>query len=99
MYSRVLNRLKNLINSKLETLRISRIKGIFEHGFLPNWSEQIYKIHKINNSTPVTYILEDLNGEIIIGSFYNEELLNTSQKSTELRKFSGRRKSIENQWH
>ena len=57
-----------------DTVRISRIKGIFEHGFLPNWSEQIYKIHKINNSTPVAYILEDLQGEIISGSFYNEEL-------------------------
>ena len=36
-------------------MRISRIKGIFEHGFLPNWTEQIYKIHEINKSTPVTY--------------------------------------------
>ena len=61
-------------------MRISRIKGIFEHGFLPNWSEQIYKIHEINNSSPVTYILEDLQGEIIEGSFYNEELQQISQK-------------------
>ena len=48
-----------------DTVRISRIKGIFEHGFLPNWTEQIYKIHKINKSTPVTYILKDLQDEII----------------------------------
>ena len=45
-----------------DTVRISRIKGIFEHGFLPNWTEQIYKIHKINKSTPVTYILKDMKG-------------------------------------
>ena len=37
-----------------DTVRISRIKGIFEHGFLPIWTEQIYKIHGINNSTPIT---------------------------------------------
>ena len=63
-----------------DTVRISRMEDIFEHGFLPNWSEQIYKIHKINNSTPVTYILEDLRGEIIVGSFYTEELQKTSQE-------------------
>ena len=57
-----------------DTVRISRIKDIFEHGFLPNWTEQIYKIHKINKSTPVTYILKDLKDEIIEGGFYKEEL-------------------------
>ena len=62
-----------------DTVRISRIIGIFEPGFLPNWSEQIYKIHKINSSTPVTYILKDLQGEIIDGFLYNEELQKTSQ--------------------
>ena len=63
-----------------DTVRISRIKGIFEHVFLPNWSEQIYRIHKINKSTPVTYILKDLQDEIIEGGFYNEELQKTSQE-------------------
>ena len=53
-----------------ETMRISRIKGILEHGFLPNWSEQIYKLDIINNSSPVTYILGDFQGEIIEESFY-----------------------------
>ena len=35
--------------------------------------EQIYKIHKINKSTPLTYILEDLQDKTIEG-FYWEEL-------------------------
>ena len=48
-----------------DTVRISRIKGIFEHGFLPNWTEHIYKIHKTNKSTPVIYILKDLKDEMI----------------------------------
>ena len=75
-----------------ETVRISRIKGIFEHGFLPNWSEQIYKIHKINNSSPVTYILEDLQNEIIEGSFYNEELQKTSQEVFRIEKVLRKKK-------
>ena len=75
-----------------EIVRISGITGIFEHGFLPNWSEQIYKIHKINNSTPVTYILEDLQNEIIEGSFYNEELQKTSQEVFRLEKVLRKKK-------
>ena len=75
-----------------DTVRISRIKGIFEHGFLPNWSEQIYKIHKINNSIPVTYILKDLQGEIIVGSFYDEELQKTSQEVFRIEKVLRKKK-------
>ena len=75
-----------------DTVRISRIKGIFEHGFLPNWSEQIYKIHKINNSIPVTYILKDLQGEIIVGSFYIEELQKTSQEVYRIEKVLRKKK-------
>ena len=75
-----------------DTVRISRIKGIFEHGFLPNWSEQIYKLREINNSSPVTYILEDLQGEIIVGSFYNEELQKTSQEVFRIEKVLRKKK-------
>ena len=75
-----------------DTVRISRIEGIFEHGFLPNWSEQIYKIHKITNSTPVTYILEDLQGEIIGGSFYNKESQKTSQEIFRIEKVIRKKK-------
>ena len=57
-----------------DTVRISRMKGVFEHGFSPNWTEQIYKIHKNNKSTPVTYILKDLKDEITEGGFYKREL-------------------------
>ena len=75
-----------------ETVRISKIKGIFEHGFLPNWSEQIYKIHKINNSSPVTYILEDSQGEIFGGSFNNEELQKPSQEVFGIERFPRKKK-------
>ena len=75
-----------------DTVRISRIKGIFEHGFLPNWTEQIYKIHKINKSKPVTYILKDLKDEIIEGGFYKEELQKTSQEVFRIEKVLRKKK-------
>ena len=38
------------------------------------WSEQLYKIYKINKSNVITYQLKDMNDEIIKGQFYEKEL-------------------------
>ena len=58
-------------------VRISRVKPIFEKGYTPNWSLEIFKIVKITFTNPPTYGLEDYNGELIKGSFYTEELQKT----------------------
>jgi hypothetical protein len=39
---------------------------------------EIFTIHTIKNTLPLTYILKDSNDEIIKGSFYENELLKTS---------------------
>src|SRR5207244_7506036 len=36
-----------------DKVRISRIKGTFEKGYLPNWSEQIYIIDEVLKTTRV----------------------------------------------
>ena len=41
---------------------------------MPNWSEEIFIIKKIKNTVPWTYVINDLNGEEIIGTFYENEL-------------------------
>ena len=38
------------------------------------WSEELFKIYKINKSNFVTYQLKDMNDEIIKGIFYEREL-------------------------
>ena len=38
------------------------------------WSEQLYKIYKINKTNVITYQLKDMNDEIIKGQFYAKEL-------------------------
>ena len=54
--------------------RISKFKNIFANGNTPNWSKEIFIVDKINDTVPYTYNLKDLNGEEIIGSFYDREL-------------------------
>ena len=64
-------------------VRISKYKNIFAKGYIyytPNWSEEVFFINKIKNTVPWTYVISDLNGEEITGSFYEKELQNTSQK-------------------
>jgi hypothetical protein len=62
-----------------DQVRVSRIKGIFEKGYLPNWSEALYTVHEVRRTYPITYILKDTNGEIIKGGFYTEELQKSKQ--------------------
>ena len=60
-------------------VRISKYKNIFTKGYMPNWSEEIFIIKKIRNTVPLTYVINDLNGEEIIGTFYENELQDTKQ--------------------
>ena len=55
-------------------VRISKYKNIFAKGYTPNWSEEVFVINKIKNTVPWTYVINDLNGEEITGSFYEKEL-------------------------
>ena len=67
-------------------VRIAKHKNIFAKGYTPNWSEEIFVIKKIKNTVPWTYVISDLNGEEILGSFYEKELQKTNQKNLELKK-------------
>jgi len=63
-----------------DRVRISRIKGLFEKGYLPNWSEEVFEIVEAKDTNPFTYILKDTQGEVIAERFYAEELQHTSQE-------------------
>ena len=53
---------------------------------MPNWSEEILVIKKIKNTVPWTYVINDLNGEEIIGTFYEKELQSTKQQTFRIEK-------------
>ena len=60
-------------------VRISKYKNIFAKGSMPNWSEETFFIKKIKNTVPWAYVINDLNGEQIIGTCYEKELQATNQ--------------------
>ena len=51
-------------------VRISKYKSIFAKGHAPNWSEEVFVIKKVKNTVPGTYVIGDLHGEKIVGTFY-----------------------------
>ena len=61
-------------------------KIIFATGYTPNLSEEVFIISKIKNTVPWTYVINDLNGKEIIGTFYEKELERTNQKEFSIEK-------------
>ena len=70
-----------------DKVRISKYKRqIFDKGYTPNWTEEIFIIENIQNTNPVTYKIKDLNDEEIKGSFYEPELQKANQQTYRIEK-------------
>ena len=85
----MLNTIKILIKKILnlgDNVRISKYKNIFAKGYTPNWSKEIFVVSKIKNTVPWTYVISDLNGQEITGSFYEKELRKTTQETFRIEK-------------
>ena len=52
----------------------------------PNWSEEVFVVSKIKNTVPWVYVINDLNGDLITGSFYEKELQKTSHEKFRIEK-------------
>lgn len=58
-----------------DLVRISKTKATFSKGYTANWSTEIFKIIRVlNHRKPIVYEIEDLNGEVVDGLFYEQEL-------------------------
>ena len=67
-------------------VRISKYKTIFAKGYTSNWSEEVFVVSKIKNTFQSTYVINDLNDEEIIGTFYEKELQKANQQEFRIEK-------------
>ena len=67
-------------------VRISKYKKIFAKGYMSTCSEEVFVIKKVKNTVPWTYVINDLNGEEITGTFYEKELQKTNQEEFRIEK-------------
>ena len=71
-----------------DNFRITKKKKISDNGYTQRWTEEVFKISKIQLTIPVTYKMTDYNGEEIQGSFYEQELQKKlHKKCSELRRY------------
>ena len=50
-------------------------RNIFSKGYTSNWNRELFKVNEVLKTQPPTYKIEDINGEIIEGKYYEQELL------------------------
>ena len=61
-------------------VRISKCNSLFAKGYVPNYSEDVFVIKKDKSTVYQTYLISDLNGEEIVGTFCEKELQKTNLK-------------------
>ena len=70
----------NSIKPKLKVgdyVRNADKRYIFSKGYTSNWNRKLFKVNEVLKTQPPTYKTEDINGEIIVGKYYERELLNS----------------------
>ena len=72
-------------------VRIWKYKNIFAKGYTPNWSEEVFVVSKIKNTVLWRYVINDLNGEKIIGTIYEKEVQKTNQQELNIEKVISRK--------
>ena len=50
-------------------LEYQSMKVFLQNVYVPNWSEEVFVIKKVKNTVLWTYLINDLNGEEIVGTF------------------------------
>ena len=70
-----------------DKVRISKYKRrVFDKGYTPNWTEEVFVVDKVMLTKPVTYHIIDLLGEKVEGSFYEKELQKAKQQTFRIEK-------------
>ena len=58
-----------------EIVRISKYKNSFAKGYTPGWSTELFVIKIVEITVLRTYVISDLDGAEIIGTFYQKNIL------------------------
>lgn len=75
-------------------VRISKNKLAFEKGYGGLLSGEIYRVTEVKETLPPVYEIEDLNGEKITGTFYENELQRVEKPKTyKIEKILGTKRS------
>ena len=69
-----------------DIVRITKYKNIFAKGYVPNWSEEVFRIKKVKSTVLWTYVICDLKGEELLELFTKKNCKKQMKKNLELKK-------------
>lgn len=69
---------------KGDIVRISKYKTLFEKGYTPSWTTELFTVNKVKRTVPSMYLLHDSADQPISGLFYAQELQKTDYPNTYL---------------
>ena len=70
-----IDKLDDIVNEYNNTYH----KNFFVLAYNPNWSQEMFVTKKVKKTVPWTYVINALNGEKLVGTFYEKELQNANQ--------------------
>ena len=81
LYGNFTNETPKILFREGDRVRISKVKKTFEKGYLPSWTGEMFTIYDVQRkTTPPVYRLKDDNGEVLEGTFYQQELQKIAHK-------------------
>ena len=80
-------------------VRISKNKGVFDKGYMPNWSKEHFTVDEVQNprrgNKRRVYKIADYNNDPVTGVWYPEELQQISQNQYRIERVLKRRKAAD----
>ena len=67
-------------------VRICNYKHFFAKGYTPNWFEEVFVIKRVKNTVLWTFVINGLNDDEVIGTFYGKVLQKTNQQEFRIEK-------------
>ena len=67
--------MRRILNHLSDRVGINKYKDIFSKNYTVNWSREIFINDSVLKTNPWAYKIKYLNGEKILGRFYENELL------------------------
>ena len=67
IHDKTIYKFKFMVGDRVRTSKYKRT--LFDKGYTPNWSEEVFVIVGIQHTNPTTYMIKDYSNEIIEGTF------------------------------
>ena len=76
-----------------DRVRITKKKTVFEKGYAPRWTKEVFTASQIQYTDLPTYKISDHHGEEIQGTFYKQEIQKTHQDIFRIEKIVRKQKN------